>query len=157
MHALALLVVVAGIVPASSNTTPRDPHRLRIKLEKTIKPWLGTPYRYGHEERRRGTDCSGFTSAIAWEAFRVELPRSSRDQRRVGERVKRAQLRPGDLVFFSMGGKKGVNHVGIYMGGGKVAHASRSRGVVYDDLDDYRKEYRTARRVFGKLAGSRGL
>ncbi|GJF34951.1 hypothetical protein KNE206_76510 [Kitasatospora sp. NE20-6] len=81
---------------------------------------LGKPYLWG------GTgpssyDCSGLTGG-AWRAAGVSLPRVSQDQWNAGQRVSRADLQPGDLVFFY----SDLHHVGIYIGGGKMIHAPRT-------------------------------
>ena len=65
-----------------------------------------------------------------------------------GVKVAKEDLREGDLVFFNTSGK-GISHVGIYVGDGKFAHASTSKGVVITALSDkyYAKRYVTARRI----------
>ena len=85
---------------------------------------LGTPYAWGGTGRG-GFDCSGL---VQW-AFRqagVTLPRTSQTQSTVGQPVSRADLRPGDLVFFY----SQVSHVGIYVGDGQVLHAPQTGEVV---------------------------
>jgi cell wall-associated NlpC family hydrolase len=66
-------------------------------------------------------DCSGLTMR-AYQAAGVSLPHSSRAQYGYGKSIKRANLMPGDLVFFG----RPISHVGIYLGGGKMVHAPRS-------------------------------
>jgi cell wall-associated NlpC family hydrolase len=81
------------------------------------------------------------------ELFVSDLPRSTREQFVFGKPVSRARLSPGDLVFFETKARGRVEHVGIYMGYGIFAHASRSRGVVYDELRFFPGRYRGARRL----------
>jgi cell wall-associated NlpC family hydrolase len=119
------------------------------QLSAIVRPWIGAPYRLGGRSTS-GTDCSGFTQAVIEEAFGVEVPRTSRDQARTGFSVSRDELRPGDLVLFDLRkNKRGIDHVGLYLGSGRFAHASRPRGVVVDRLDDdyFRTGYRGARRI----------
>ncbi|MFD7919094.1 NlpC/P60 family protein [Streptomyces sp. NPDC059740] len=78
---------------------------------------LGKPYVWG-ATGPSAFDCSGLTQA-AWRAAGVSLPRTTYTQINVGRRVGRAELSPGDLVFFY----SGVSHVGIYVGGGQMIHA----------------------------------
>jgi len=66
-------------------------------------------------------DCSGLTMR-AYQTAGVSLPHSSRAQYGYGKSIKRANLMPGDLVFFG----RPISHVGIYLGGGKMVHAPRS-------------------------------
>ena len=81
---------------------------------------LGKPYRYG-AAGPAAFDCSGLTSA-AWKAAGVTLPRTSAQQFGVGRKVAKADLQPGDLVFF-YGATPG--HVALYAGHGLVIHAPR--------------------------------
>jgi cell wall-associated NlpC family hydrolase len=119
------------------------------RLKDTISPWLGTPYLWGGTEKKKGTDCSGFTKGVNHEGFFVELPRVSRDQYRTGRAVDQKELQAGDLVFFDTKDVGNINHVGIYAGDGEFAHASSTRGVVYDKLEKkyFQKAYRGARRI----------
>ncbi len=80
---------------------------------------LGDGYRYGGTGPKKW-DCSGLTMK-SWKSVGVKLPRTSRAQFHVGKKVKKSNLRKGDLVFFY----SGISHVGIYAGKGKIIHASR--------------------------------
>jgi cell wall-associated NlpC family hydrolase len=101
---------------------------------------LGTPYRYG-AAGPSAFDCSGLVKWSFAKAGR-SLPRTSRALSTVGTPVKRADLQPGDLVFFY----KPVSHVGIYIGNGKIVHASR-KGQPVKVSDMSRMRFTTARRV----------
>jgi cell wall-associated NlpC family hydrolase len=85
---------------------------------------MGTPYRWGGTGRG-GFDCSGLAQ-WAYRKAGITLPRSSRAQSGVGTPVSRADLQPGDLVFFY----RPVSHVGIYVGNGNVVHAPQTGDVV---------------------------
>jgi cell wall-associated NlpC family hydrolase len=93
---------------------------------RTVLNWayskLGTPYEYGGTGPRY--DCSGLTM-MAWRAAGVSIPRVVPDQYNATRRVARADLQPGDLVFFD-----GLGHVGIYVGGGKFIHSPHTGDVV---------------------------
>lgn len=115
-------------------------------LIKTASAQLGKRYSFGGESPRQGFDCSGLSSYV-YSRNGMDLPRSSREQYSQGAPVERDKLRKGDLVFF---GRKGVNHVGIYLDDGKFIHAASSGGTVkVGDLDDplWNKLYAGARRV----------
>lgn len=88
---------------------------------------LGEPYSYG-SEGPDSWDCSGLTM-VAWAQAGVSLPRSSSAQIGVGTRVSKSQLQPGDLVFFY----SPISHVGIYLGGGELVHATHPGDVVSVD------------------------
>lgn len=116
------------------------------KLESYVESLLGIKYKYGGDTTR-GFDCSGFTRYV-FAKLGIDLPRTSGGQAKEGVKVAKNELRPGDLVFFNTNGK-GISHVGIYMGDGKFAHASTTRGITITPMNDkyYSKRYVTARRV----------
>lgn len=105
--------------------------------------WVGTPYRYGGEDRR-GVDCSGLARIIYRQVYKTELHRSSHEQyKRDVRKISKNDLDSGDLVFFSTDKKRRVSHVGVYLKDGKFIHSSSSRGVVVDNLDQryYKKNF----------------
>ena len=95
---------------------------LRNELVGTAKKFIGVPYRWGGSSRREGFDCSGLTMVV-YQLNGLNLPRSSREQYRVGRPIRRSQLSQGDLVFFATSGGRRVSHVGIYVGNGRFIHA----------------------------------
>ncbi len=91
--------------------------------------FLGTPYVWGGSTPD-GFDCSGFTRYV-YRHFGISLPHSSSLQSTYGTAVSRANLEPGDLVFFF----SPIHHVGIYIGGGKMVNAAGTgKGVRIDYL-----------------------
>jgi cell wall-associated NlpC family hydrolase len=118
------------------------------------KYYQDTPYaRGGSLERGYATDCSGFVQYI-YHGFKIDLPRSSCEQAQVGKVVTHqmdfSKLLPGDLLFFSRGGHS-VGHAGIYLGEGRMIHASNHRnGVTITDLRQpyYEGTFVVAKRVF---------
>jgi len=114
-------------------------------LLRVVLRYLGLPYKYGANSPL-ALDCSAFVAQVYAE-LGVALPRTSKEQYQAFYPVD--ALRPGDLVFFSFGGKE-VDHVGIYLGRGVFAHASSyGSRVVIESLEApfYQKAYRGARRV----------
>lgn len=117
------------------------------ELEQIAFNYLSTPYRFGGNSRK-GIDCSGFVQQVFREV-EVDLPRSAREQFRVGAKIDREQMQKGDLIFFRTYAKY-PSHVGIYLGDGKMIHASsRSRRVVVTSIDHpyYRKRFIGAKRI----------
>ncbi len=115
---------------------------------KTAKKFLGTRYKFGGTSHR-GIDCSGFTKTV-FKKNNKKLPRTASKQAKVGKRVSRTNLKPGDLVFFKNTYKKGVSHVGIYLGHDKFIHASSgAKKVTISSLSKpyYKNHYAGARRV----------
>lgn len=90
----------------------------------------GIPYSYGGTTVN-GFDCSGFTSYVFRQAGR-SLPRTAAGQYAGTSRVSRGEAQPGDLVFFNQGG--GIDHVGIYLGGGNFI-GSQYNGVVVSTIN----------------------
>lgn len=116
------------------------------KMDKVIDKAIGTKYVSGGVSTN-GFDCSGFTMYV-FEKIGINLPHQSGSQYQMGTAISRDDIREGDLVFFNTSGK-GVSHVGIYVGDGKFAHASSSRGVIISSLSDsyYVKRYIGAKRI----------
>jgi len=118
------------------------------------KAYRHAPYARGASlETGSATDCSGFVQFI-YHGFKINLPRSSAEQAQVGKVVTRqmdfSKLLPGDLLFFRRGGRS-VGHAGIYLGEGKMIHASNYRyGVTVTDLREpyYENTFVVAKRVF---------
>ncbi|WP_407560645.1 NlpC/P60 family protein [Streptomyces sp. 184] len=91
---------------------------------------LGKPYVWG-ATGPDSYDCSGLTQA-AWREAGISLPRTTYDQVNAGTQVAKADLQPGDLVFFY----DDISHVGIYVGNGQMIHASKpGDDVKYESID----------------------
>ena len=154
------LVACSSVVPAprytrsSRSSVVRELEKRqradRSRLLKVVDSYLGVPYKWGGTTRQ-GMDCSAFTRAIVRETYGVELPRTSKQMYRLGYQVlDRSGLRPGDLVFFKdTYAGPGVSHVGIYLGDGRFAHASSSKGGTITALDApyFHTRYAGARRI----------
>ena len=108
---------------------------------------IGSPYVWG-AEGPNSFDCSGFTSYIFRNAAGVSLPRTSSAQSGYGITVSKSNLQAGDLVFFNTSGK-GVSHVGIYVGGGKMIH-SPSSGKTVVKVSNINSSYYSSRFVTAK-------
>lgn len=120
-------------------------HEIQSRVVEEAQKWLGVPYCYGGESHNC-TDCSGFVMQV-FAAVGVELPRTAARQFLSVEKIDPSESAPGDLVFFSRGGS--ISHVGIYTGNNEIIHASSSRGVIMQSLEDsyLRKTYAGMGRV----------
>jgi cell wall-associated NlpC family hydrolase len=86
------------------------------------------------------------------EAWGTELPRTAAEISRVGEKVDKLDLRPGDLVFYNTL-RRGFSHVGIYLGDRKFIHSPSAGGQVrIEDMDVayWKKRFNGARRIIGE-------
>lgn len=116
-------------------------------IESTAERYLGIPYRFGGEGAA-GIDCSSFVQQVFRE-HQIELPRTAREQIQLGSDVAPGELKKGDLVFFHTYASY-PSHVGIYLGEGKMIHASSGKGeVTVSDLnsDYYRSRFIGAKRL----------
>jgi cell wall-associated NlpC family hydrolase len=101
-------------------------------LTEVAYSYLATPYRFGGSSHQ-GIDCSSFVRNVFRE-LNIELPRTAREQYRLGAQVNLDELHSGDLLFFRTYAKY-PSHVGIYLGDQKMIHASpRSRRVVITNI-----------------------
>ncbi|MEY8357023.1 C40 family peptidase [Lachnospiraceae bacterium 54-53] len=99
--------------------------------------FVGGRYVYGGVNPNTGVDCSGFTRYVLKNSAGVSLSHSSRSQAGEGRIVSYEQARPGDLVFYGKNGS--INHVALYMGDGRVVHASTEKtGIIVTNVM-YRK------------------
>lgn len=93
--------------------------------------FVGNPYVWGGTSLTNGADCSGFVQSV-YNNFGVSLPRTSYEQQNAGREVSYSEAQPGDLICYG-------GHVAIYMGNGKIVHASNSRdGIKISDNAAYR-------------------
>lgn len=116
-------------------------------FSRVVNQFMGIPYKLGGDDEK-GLDCSHFVRDVYIDYSGTRVPASTRALYDLPEEVSREELVVGDLVFFSFDGVT-ISHVGIYMGGGRFAHASESHGVIMSSLadPDFRDAYKGARRV----------
>jgi len=120
---------------------------IKDRLLRVAQRMLAVPYRFGGTTLW-GLDCSGFVQKT-FAFLNLDLPRSAREQFREGAKVAKADLSPGDLVFFRTYAEY-PSHVGIYLGDNRFVHASsRERKVTVESLDTpyYVKRYIGAKRL----------
>jgi hypothetical protein len=110
---------------------------------------LGVPYRLGGTSAESGFDCSGFVRAMYQQTVGLILPRTAAEQAAATSRIEKADLKPGDLVFFNTL-RRSNSHVGIYVGEGNFIHAPRSGSQVRVEsmnISYWQKRFDGARRV----------
>jgi cell wall-associated NlpC family hydrolase len=104
------------------------------RLIRRAMSYRGTPYRMG-ATGRGAFDCSGFTKFL-YKTEGETIPRTAAEQYQHGTPVAKDALKAGDLVFFKNTYKRGVSHVGVYIGSGKFIHASSHGGVRINNLSE---------------------
>ncbi len=110
---------------------------------------LGAPYRRGGSTVETGFDCSGFVKAVYEQTVGLILPRKASQQAAATQKIDRADLQPGDLVFFNTM-RHAFSHVGIYIGEGKFIHSPKPGSEVRVEdmgLAYWKRRFDGARRV----------
>ncbi|MGO3741777.1 C40 family peptidase [Kerstersia sp.] len=134
---------------ASDRYANQDSSDMDNALVSTALEHLGVRYKWGGANPDTGFDCSGLVVYAARESLGLQLPRSASELAHEGKAVARADLQPGDLVFFNTLGRR-YSHVGIYVGDNQFVHAPNSKGVVRIESLDIRywsKRFNGARRL----------
>lgn len=114
---------------------------------------IGVNYKFGGNTPQGGLDCSGLVRYVFQQVTGVTLPRTAHEQSKLGEKVAREALKPGDLVFFNTR-RLPFSHVGIYLGDNRFIHApSKGSEVEIAQLTDgyWKKHFTGARRLYGVL------
>lgn len=147
-----IILIAISIILFSCAAGKKARTRRVERVVETARLYTGTPYKYGGTGRT-GIDCSGLL-VRSFEAAGMNLPRTAREQSKIGKRVNKDDLRRGDLVFFSdKPGRRRITHAGLVTevrSGDNVRfiHSSTKLGVVEANLfnDYYLKIFVKARR-----------
>lgn len=119
------------------------------ELVVTSMGFLGVPYKRGGNSVETGFDCSGFVRAMYEQTLGLVLPRRAEQQAAATDKIDRADLQPGDLVFFNTM-RRAFSHVGIYLGDGKFIHSPKPGSQVRVEdmgLSYWKRRFDGARRV----------
>lgn len=137
--------ISTGIKPSAEALKNSTGPTLASKIVTTAKKYIGVPYVWGGTSPK-GFDCSGYIQYV-FNKNGVTLPRTASQQYKVGYKVSKSNLQPGDLVFFNTSG--GISHVGMYIGNGQFIHSGTTSGVAIADLyiPYWTSRYIGARRV----------
>ena len=100
------------------------------QIAKYACQYIGNPYVAGGTSLTNGADCSGFTYRV-YSDFGYTLPRTSTEQRSAGKGVNYSDAQPGDIICYS-------GHVALYIGGGKIVHASTQKTGIKVGNAEYR-------------------
>jgi cell wall-associated NlpC family hydrolase len=157
---LPIVILATTLIAAGCTSAPRRSDNVIVpvvieqgqetpgtRVARTAVEYAGVPYKYGGDTPR-GFDCSGLVF-YSYQKVGFDVPRTAAAQSSAARPITLDALRPGDLVFFRVKSKE-VDHVGIYLGGGRFIHAPRNGRVVSAAyLDD--PYYRTRLSGAGRL------
>ncbi len=132
---------------AENNSAPEETSTTDSLRQTVVKYAIqaeGARYEWGGNDLYTGVDTSGFTQAI-YKKVGYDLPRTSKEQADICEKVSMDCLQEGDLIFYGDSDDNQVNHVGIYVGEDKIIHAKNAQdGVVIQDIN-YRTPFSAGR------------
>ena len=124
----------------------KGPTTLRTNIKNTALKYIGGRYVWGGTTLGSGVDCSGFVQQI-FKIYGVKLPRTSRDQAKIGSAVSSGNKKVGDLIFYA--NSNGViDHVAIYIGNNQIVHAANTKSGIKINNWDYRTPH-SIRNVLG--------
>ena len=124
LRVMMLVAMASAAVTMSVHTSSKEV-KASEKGDAVVeyaKNFVGNRYRYGGSSLTNGTDCSGFTRYVYQHGLGISLNRSSGSQASQGTAISASKMQPGDLLFYGSG--KSINHVAMYIGDGKIVHAS---------------------------------
>lgn len=108
----------------------------RQQLVDYALQFVGGRYKYGGSDPHTGVDCSGFIKYVMQHSAGVSMTRSSTSQSKQGTAISASEMQPGDLLFYGNGSS--INHVAMYIGDGKVVHASTEKTGIKTSPWNYR-------------------
>jgi cell wall-associated NlpC family hydrolase len=141
--------------PAATELPPPEQLEQGAAIATAAAALVGTPYHFGGADAG-GFDCSGLALYVH-ERVGLTIPRTASEQQHAARPVPLAEILPGDLVFFRIR-KRGIDHVGIYTGGGRFVHAPHPGvAVISADLSGgyYARHIAGAGRFWDPLAPPR--
>jgi len=119
-------------------TKPNQPQNFKTNkqfikqaLFNEYKKWKGTPYKYGGDTFS-GIDCSAFIQTVYKDAFGIKIPRTTKQQAKIGYKVNRYNSKSGDLIFFKTG--YDTRHTGIIIEKDRFMHTSTKIGVTISSI-----------------------
>lgn len=146
-----IVIVERDKSPENSPKTTAEAAASMITQEIILQAMslIGVRYKWGGNSPETGLDCSGFIRYVFQKSVNIALPRSASAMSRIGLRVDKDELQPGDLVFFNTL-RRQFSHVGLYLGNNKFIHApSTGKNITIANMDQkyWATRYNGARRM----------
>lgn len=140
------LKVKTTTTKATQTSKAKSTNWIANAISKEYKKWDGVAYKYGGTTLK-GVDCSSLMQIIYRDAFGLRIPRTTKNQVKIGYKIDKKSSREGDLVFFKTGYK--TRHSGIIIAKGKFIHSSTKHGVMVSSLNNpyWKNKYWQTRRV----------
>ncbi|MFH0948237.1 MAG: NlpC/P60 family protein [Elusimicrobiota bacterium] len=139
----------AGKIVSSDKQEIEISDEVLNELVNVAFDFLGVTYKYGGIDVEKGIDCSYFMQTV-YRSLGTVLPRTSNLQFKIGKKIKKDELMPGDLVFFKKYIRSSkIGHVGMYIGNDEFIHASNgAKKVIISSLNEtyFKKRFSGARR-----------
>ncbi len=151
MKAIYFLLLFSLIFSGCSTKIVQK-HSLKTKNSTSLalydeyKRWYKTPYKYGGVSKD-GVDCSGFVQSVYRNAFGVRIPRTTKEQSKIGYLISKNSTDSGDVLLFKTGYDS--FHSAIYLEDGNFIHSSSKYGVMISNLNNpyWKRTYWQSRRV----------
>ena len=141
-----LLLVLFLFIPLLQPMKGQATTDLGKEIVRVANQYIDVPYQFGGTTTA-GFDCSGYTVYV-YQQVGISLPRTAESQYNVGTTIAKEELQLGDLVFFENTYKKGISHVGIYVGENQFISATNSGVKIYGlDNSYWNPKYVGAKRV----------
>jgi len=154
MYRIALFLSCFLLIACGSTRVASHSHRSTASISSVAdiaSKQKGKRYKYGGSSPSTGFDCSGLVM-YSYNEVGVQLPRRSQDMASRGKKISLKDCKPGDLLFFSKGGR--INHVAMVVqtqsGRLMVVHSTTSRGVIIEPIMEssyWKGRFKMARRV----------
>ncbi len=146
IYLIISLVFVLFLTSCGTSKRAIQNAKVENKIEQQYQIYKGVKYKYGGTDNR-GFDCSGFVQKVYRDGLQTQLPRVTKDIAKLGRKISKYKLKPGDLVFFRP--SRRYRHVGIYVGNNMFIHSSTSQGITKSNLDNvyWKKKYKFAKRI----------
>ncbi len=144
-----LLTACVSVDSDRANNHKSASAAVRPALVNYAHSLIGLPYKFGGISPNTGFDCSGLVMHVYGKKAGINLPHNAKSISEYGSKITRADLRPGDLVFYNTLGND-FSHVGVYIGGNKFIHSPSSGkkvGVVDMQMQYWKQRFNGARRL----------